>query len=246
MPYCSSAARSVSVRQLVEHLAGLHASRRCVETIDSRSCVPSAAERPDQTMSCSRISAAIGSPTVCTKRFGILDPPRHIALDHEVLLVARQKLRRARIVDPQPPVEIDGRLEGPLHVQPGIGDGVERACRTASPARTPFRARKRKSDRASSRPRRSQPPRHSISDMFQHHRLLLDPDSSCGRAVPASAPPPDRAISTPSSSRNRCRRPLLGSTIIFLLARQHLLHRFQIQPRFVRPRRSAERRLAQR
>ena len=37
---------------------------RTGETMLSRSCVPNSAERPDQMMSCNRISAATGSPTV--------------------------------------------------------------------------------------------------------------------------------------------------------------------------------------
>src|ERR1019366_3049373 len=48
----------------------------------------------------------------------VLDLPRHIVLDHHVLLIARQKLRRPRIVDAQPAVEIDRALQRPLHAEP--------------------------------------------------------------------------------------------------------------------------------
>ena len=55
----------------------------------------------------------------------VLDLPGDVVFDDDVLLVAREKFRRARIVDAQAAVEKDRGLEKPLGVQAGVGDGVE-------------------------------------------------------------------------------------------------------------------------
>ncbi len=56
----------------------------------------------------------------------IVDLPGNVAVHHDVLFVAGEKFRGARIVDAQAPVEICGGLEEPLGVQAGVGHGAER------------------------------------------------------------------------------------------------------------------------
>ena len=94
MPYCSRAARSLLAVSYPawKPLCSLVLSRRN-QGIQILRC-QSAAERPDQMMSCRRISAEGISPTLCTKRSGIFNAPGDVVFDDQVLLVAGQELRR--------------------------------------------------------------------------------------------------------------------------------------------------------
>ena len=53
--------------------------------------MPSDAESPDQMISCRRISAATAIAHGLHEALGILNPPGHIILDDEILLIARQE-----------------------------------------------------------------------------------------------------------------------------------------------------------
>ena len=115
------------VGQLVEHLAGFDR----VAAVEHDGLQIVRAERGGEPRPDDVVQAHLSGDGIADglhEALGILDPPGDVVLDDDVLLVLRQKLRRPRVVDAQPPVEVDVGLEGPFHVQAGVGDGADGAA----------------------------------------------------------------------------------------------------------------------
>src|SRR5262249_28447030 len=122
---------------------------------------------------------------------GVLDAPEDVVFDHDVLLVARQEFRRARVVDAHAPIEVERRLEGPLGVEAGAGYGAYGPAELRDEHKLGLadgEERQVNQDQCNGR-------NNEVSVANQHH---LAP-----------------RISTPSSSRNRWRRALVESMINF-------------------------------
>src|SRR5262249_453801 len=142
---------------------------------------------------------------------GVADLPHDVVLDYQVLLVPGKEFGRTGVVDPQPAVEPRGGLKERLHMQAGIGDGVDRTAELRDQHEFGLPHGKEgevKKDES----RYSERGGKILAITFRH-----DHSSSRKARCGVSSGADGAVTSTPSSSSSRCRRPLPGSTISFFL-----------------------------
>src|ERR1700687_5578082 len=133
---------------------------------------------------------------------GILDLPRHVVFDNDVLLIAGEKFRRPRIVDTEAAVEEDRCLEKPLGVQAGFCDGADGTAELRNQDELGLAHRK---ERGPYEDNRDYGERGGIVFLVRFHFYSSSRNRGgcCGASRGAEAGP----ISTPSSSMNKWRRP---------------------------------------